>query len=132
MDTYRAVLEVLAGVPVTEVAGRYGVSRQSVHTWLGRYRDEGPPGLEDRSHEVHSHPWQIPAELESAICELRRAHRKWGPKRLVFEVGRRGLGTVARRCAVGARGGDAAVAAGGARQRLSRRWHRGEARARPR
>ena len=31
---YRAVLEVLAGVPVTEVAGRYGVSRQSVYAWL--------------------------------------------------------------------------------------------------
>jgi len=93
---YRAVLEVLAGVPVTEVAGRYGVSRQSVHTWLGRYRDEGPPGLEDRSHEVHSHPWQIPAELESAVCELRRTHHKWGPKRLVFEMGRRGHGTVTR------------------------------------
>ena len=42
------------------------------------------------------HPWQIPAELESAVCELRRAHRKWGPKRLVFEMGRRGLGTVTR------------------------------------
>src|SRR5258707_215775 len=93
---YRAVLEVMAGIPVTEVAERYGVSRQSVHAWLSRYRDEGPPGLEDRSHEVHAHPWQIPAELESAICELRRAHRKWGPKRLVFEMGRRGLGTVAR------------------------------------
>ena len=26
---YRAVLEVLAGVPVTEVAERYGVSRQT-------------------------------------------------------------------------------------------------------
>ena len=38
---YRAVLEVLAGVPVTEVADRYGVSRQSVHTWLRRYREEG-------------------------------------------------------------------------------------------
>ena len=61
-----------------------------------RYRDEGPPGLEDRSHKVHAHPWQIPAELESAVCELRRAHRKWGPKRLVFEMGRRGLGTVTR------------------------------------
>jgi transposase InsO family protein len=93
---YRAVLEVLAGVPVTEVADRYGVSRQSVHAWLGRYRDEGPPGLEDRSHKVHAHPWQIPAELESAVCELRRAHRKWGPKRLVFEMGRRGHGTVTR------------------------------------
>ena len=93
---YRAVLEVLAGVPVTEVAGRYGVSRQSVHAWLLQYRDEGPPGLEDRSHKVRAHPWQIPAELESAVCELRRAHRKWGPKRLVFEMGRRGLGTVTR------------------------------------
>jgi transposase InsO family protein len=93
---YRAVLEVLAGVPVTEAADRYGVSRQSVHSWLVRYRDEGPPGLADRSHKVHAHPWQIPAELESAVCELRRAHRKWGPKRLVFEMGRRGLGTVTR------------------------------------
>ena len=93
---YRAVLEVLAGVPVTEVADRYGVSRQSVHAWLRHYRDEGPPGLADRSHKVHAHPWQIPAELESAVCELRRAHRKWGPKRLVFEMGRRGLGTVTR------------------------------------
>ena len=93
---YRAVLEVMAGVPVTEVADRYGVSRQSVHAWLVRYRDEGPPGLADRSHKVRAHPWQIPAELEAAVCELRRAHRKWGPKRLVFEMGRRGLGTVTR------------------------------------
>jgi hypothetical protein len=51
---YRAVLEVLAGVPVTGVADRYGMSRQSVHAWLGRYRSEGPPGLADRSHKVHA------------------------------------------------------------------------------
>ena len=51
---YRAVLEVLAGVPVTEVAERYGVSRQSVHAWLGRYREEGIAGLADRSHQVHA------------------------------------------------------------------------------
>jgi transposase len=37
---YRAVLEVGIGVPVTEVAERYGVSRQSVHAALDRY-----PGL---------------------------------------------------------------------------------------
>ena len=36
---YNAVLEVLeAGLPVTEVADRYGVSRQSVHTWVNRFR----------------------------------------------------------------------------------------------
>jgi transposase len=93
---YRAVLEVRAGVPVTEVAERYGVSRQSVHAWLRRYRDEGPSGLADRSHKVHHHPWQIPAEVESVICELRRVHPRWGPKRLVFEMGRRGYGAVTR------------------------------------
>jgi len=87
---YRAVLEVGAGVPVTEVAERYGVSRQSVHTWLLRYRAEGITGLEDRSHQVHHHPWRIPAGAEELICELRRGHPKWGPRRLVFEVGRRG------------------------------------------
>ena len=93
---YRAVLEVAAGVPVTEVASRYGVSRQSVHAWLRRYRAEGPSGLADRSHRVRAHPWQIPAELEAAICELRRSHSRWGPKRLVFEMDRRGYGTVTR------------------------------------
>jgi Homeodomain-like domain-containing protein len=32
---YRAVLEVLEdGAPVTEVARRYGVARQTVHEWL--------------------------------------------------------------------------------------------------
>jgi transposase InsO family protein len=93
---YRAVLEVKAGLPVTEVAERYGVSRQSVHSWLNRYREEGPSGLVDRSHRVHRHPWQVPPEVESAVCELRRAHPRWGPKRLVFEMGRRGLGTVTR------------------------------------
>ena len=34
---YRAVLEVRAGVHVTEVAARFGVSRQSVHAWVRRY-----------------------------------------------------------------------------------------------
>jgi transposase InsO family protein len=87
---YRAILEVGTGVPVTEVAERYGVSRQSVHTWLLRYRQEGIAGLEDRSHQVHQHPWRIPAEIEEPICELRRGHPKWGPRRLVFEMGRRG------------------------------------------
>lgn len=30
---YHAVMEVAVGVPVTQVAARYGVSRQSVHSW---------------------------------------------------------------------------------------------------
>jgi transposase len=86
---YRAVLEVLSGTPVIEVAERYGVVRQTVHRWVARYRTEGLDGLADRSHAPRQHPWRIPAEVEALICELRRAHRRWGPRRLVFEMGRR-------------------------------------------
>jgi transposase InsO family protein len=46
---YRAVLDVLAGVRVTEVAERSGVSGQSVHAWVRRYEAEGLGGLMDRS-----------------------------------------------------------------------------------
>ena len=38
---YRAVLEVLDGCPVSEVAIRYGVARQSVYLWRDG-RVEGP------------------------------------------------------------------------------------------
>jgi len=35
------VLEVLDGSPVGEVAIRYGVSRQTVHAWKGKYKAGG-------------------------------------------------------------------------------------------
>src|SRR3954468_6870569 len=87
---YRAVLEVQAGVLVTEVAERFGVSRQAVHRWIGWYRDEGLEGLADRSHRPHAHPAQTSPEVEAAICELRRTHPRWGQRRIEFELGRHG------------------------------------------
>ena len=34
---FQAVLEVLGGASVTDVARRYGVVRQTVHRWLRKY-----------------------------------------------------------------------------------------------
>ena len=93
---YRAVVEVLSGAPVIEVAERYGVARQTVHRWIARYRAEGLDGLADRSHAPRQHPWRITAETEALICELRRAHGRWGPRRLVFELDRRGYPGLSR------------------------------------
>jgi transposase InsO family protein len=93
---YRAVLEVLDGAPVTEVAERFGVARQTVHRWVARYRNGGIDGLADRSHAPKAHPWRVSAEIEAVICELRAAHRQWGPRRLVFELARRGYPDVSR------------------------------------
>src|SRR5215470_233043 len=93
---YRAVVEVLSGTPVIEVAERYGVVRQTVHRWMAQYRAEGLDGLADRSHAPRQHPWRIPAETEALICELRRARGQWGPRRLVFEMDRRGYPALSR------------------------------------
>lgn len=86
---YHAVMEVLAGIPITEVATRYRVSRQSIHTWVTRYREYGLAGLADRSHRPRTCPHQASGPVEALICELRRTHPKWGPRRLIYELDRR-------------------------------------------
>ena len=58
---YRAVLEAAAGVPVTEVAARHGVSRQSVHAWIRRYAEGGLGGLVDRPRRPDTCPHQVSA-----------------------------------------------------------------------
>ncbi|MFJ7016418.1 IS481 family transposase [Streptomyces albogriseolus] len=97
---YHAVMEVAAGVPVTQVAARYGVSRQSVHSWVRKYEQSGLPGLADRSHRPDSCPHRIAGEVEAVVCELRRRHPGWGPRRLVHELERRGVTPVPSRATV--------------------------------
>ena len=92
---YRAVLAVIAeGHTVTEVAARFGVSRQTMHAWLAKYEAGGLESLGDGSHRPRSCPHQMSAEVEVALAELRRAQRSWGPRRLVFELAKRGLDEV--------------------------------------
>jgi transposase InsO family protein len=83
---YRAVLAVLDGASVSEVALEAGVSRQSLHAWVGRYRMGGLAGLVDRSHRTVSCPHRASAEVEAVVCELRRAHPKWGALRILHEL----------------------------------------------
>jgi len=75
---YHAVMEVISGAPVAEVARRYGVSRQAVHGWLDRYEREGLAGLADHSHRPRYQPRQLDAEIGALICQLRGAHPQWG------------------------------------------------------
>ncbi|MGW3192990.1 helix-turn-helix domain-containing protein, partial [Streptomyces sp. NPDC001118] len=88
---YRAVLAVLAGATVTEVAASLGVSRQTVSGWKSRYEASGLAGLADRSRRPASCPHQASAEVEAAVCELRRKHPKWGPRRIAHVLERSGV-----------------------------------------
>ena len=89
---YQAVLAVISdGLSISQVASKVGVSRQTVHAWLARYEAQGLEGLTDRSHRPVRCPHQTPAAVEAAVLELRRSRPYWGPRRLVFELGRRGV-----------------------------------------
>src|SRR4051812_7375623 len=79
-------MAVLDGARTTEVAAEMGVSRQSVHAWLRRYRAAGLAGLVDRSHRTVSCPHRAAVEGEAVGCELRRAHPRWGALRILHEL----------------------------------------------
>jgi transposase InsO family protein len=98
---YKAVLEVLDGaVSVTDVARRYGVGRQTVHTWLRRYAAEGLPGLADRSSRPNTSPYQMPPTIEARVVELRRQHAGWGPRTILSRLVRSGITPLPSRSAI--------------------------------
>jgi transposase InsO family protein len=128
---YQAVLAVIRdGVPVTEVADRFGVSRQAVHRWLRWYEDQGLPGLVDRSHRPPRCSHQMDPAIEVWILEARRRHPDWGPRRLVHEVIRAGLEPIPSRSRVYRalkRSGMIDPTARRRRDRRFKRWERGGA-----
>ena len=133
---YQAVLAVLVdGRAVSQVAEQWGVSRQSVHAWLRRYEDAGLPGLAPRSTRPGWCPHQMSGAVEAVILELRRAHPGWGPRRILYELGRvaqrGGLGgevvpsrSAIYRCLV--RAGVIEPRARRLRDQRWKRWERGE------
>jgi transposase-like protein len=73
---YRAVIDVLDGMSVTDVAGRNGVSRQTLHTWPRRYAEGGMAVLADKSSKPESCPHQMAPVVEARVVEL-RPHPRW-------------------------------------------------------
>jgi transposase InsO family protein len=94
----RAVWEVLDGASVTEVARRFGVSRQSVHVWLRRYAAD--QGLGDLSSRPHGCPHQMSPVTEAKIVEIRRAHPVWGADRIGYQLTRDGVSPVPGRTSI--------------------------------
>ena len=98
---YRAVLEVLDGASVVEVARRNGVTRQTVHGWLRRYASGGGLGaLADRSSRPGSCPHQMPPVVVAAVVAMRRAHPAWGPDRIRWQLARDGVDPLPGRSSV--------------------------------
>src|SRR3954452_8376673 len=124
---YQAVLAVIGdGRTIKEVAAQWGVSRQTLHSWLARYEAGGLEGLADRSHRPLSCPHQLPAEVEALALELRRSRPYWGARRLARELAKRGVEPTPSESAVYRALLRAGVVEGRPRRRRREHWKRWE------
>ena len=75
--------------PVAALCNAYGISEKTGHKWLNRFKEEGRPGLSDRSRAPHESPNKISGEVRRQILALREEHPTWGPKKLRVVLRRR-------------------------------------------
>ena len=82
-ERMRFVLACEAGAESFSALCRgYGVSRRIGYKWLRRYRALGVQGLVDRSRAPSSHPNATAQTVCERVIALRRAHPRWGPRKL--------------------------------------------------
>ncbi len=72
------------GANMSEVCRELGVSRKTGYKWLERYRAQGLEGLADMSRRPKQQSKDaVDGEVVLRVLELRKAHPRWGPKKLV-------------------------------------------------
>jgi transposase InsO family protein len=67
---------------MTELCEIYDIARETGYYWLRRYQQGGLEALQDRDRAPGRHPNQTPERIEESVLELRRAHMRWGPRKL--------------------------------------------------
>lgn len=73
----------------TELCSRYGISRPTGYKWIGRFLEDGYPGLQELSRRPVGCPHRTPEPHVKAILELRRKHPFWGAKKLLRVLAKR-------------------------------------------
>ena len=68
---------------MAELCDRYGVSRKTGYKWIERFEEDGRHGLDDRSRAPKTCPHRIEPVVAYAICDARRRHPTWGPRKIL-------------------------------------------------
>jgi putative transposase len=74
---------------VSALCREFGVSRETGHKWLRRFRQYGYDGLEEKSRRPAKSPLATAGEIVLGVLQAREAHPRWGPKKLVDVLRRR-------------------------------------------
>src|SRR5205085_1695482 len=78
----------LRSANISALCREYGISRQTGHKWLKRYRERGYAGLEELSRRPASSPSMTGHAVVQAVLALRERHPSWGPQTLSQVLGR--------------------------------------------
>ena len=76
------------GANLSSLCREFGVSRQTGHKWLRRFRRQGYNGLEDKSRRPKTAPLATGEDIVMAVLTARRRHPSWGPRKLVTLLAR--------------------------------------------
>ena len=68
---------------ITELAERFCISRNTAYKWINRFKENGQSGFQELSRRPHNCPWQTDEEIVEELVDARKAHPKWGPKKLL-------------------------------------------------
>jgi transposase InsO family protein len=74
---------------VSELAERFSISRKTAHKWINRFKKHGQAGFHEHSRRPHSCPWQTDAAIVEELVKFRKAHPRWGPRKLLDLMQRR-------------------------------------------
>jgi putative transposase len=67
---------------MTELCGRFQISRRVGYKWLQRFVAAGAAGLQDQSRAPHTCPTRTAPAVETALLAVKRAHPHWGPRKV--------------------------------------------------
>jgi len=76
------------GLTMTGLCGQFGISRECGYKWIERFKQEGLPGLEERSRTPIHIANKTPQRTEQELLGKRKDHPTWGPKKLIALVRR--------------------------------------------
>lgn len=89
-ERLKFVMECLSEEPnsLAALCRKYDISRKTGYKWLERYEPGDPRSLEDRSRRPWSSPHETERELVEAVLEVRRERPVWGPKKILWKLGK--------------------------------------------
>lgn len=77
------------GANKSALCREYGISRETGHKWINRFRKLGYDGLEEQSRRPDTTPMSIAEQMVMAVLQAREAHPSWGAKKLAVLLERK-------------------------------------------